>query len=98
MPVASSLSTSHVTPEAGSAGPQHARAKEAAQEFEAVFLAQVLRGLGAGLRGEGPLGGGEADPYRGMLTDAYARAIARAGGVGIADAVLRELVRAQEIE
>ncbi len=69
----------------------------AARDFEALFLAQVLRGLAAGLGGEGPLGGGDSDPFRDMLGDAYARLVARAGGIGIADAVMRELVRAQEM-
>lgn len=74
-----------------------ARVLDAAREFEAFFLAQVLRDLGSGLSGEGPLGGAEGDPWRSMLTDAYARLIARAGGIGLADVVVRELVRAQEM-
>jgi Rod binding domain-containing protein len=85
----------HTTPAAGRSNDRPAL-EAAAQDFEAVFLAQVLRSLAAGLRGEGPLGGSEADPFQDLLADAYARLIARAGGIGIADAVMRELVRAQE--
>lgn len=90
--------TTPVTDRSATAGRANDRAalEAAAQDFEALFLAQVLRSLAAGLQGEGPLGGSEADPFRDLLGDAYARLIARAGGIGLADAVLRELVRVQE--
>jgi Rod binding domain-containing protein len=32
-----------------------------------------------------------------MLQDEYARLISRTGGIGIADAVLREMLKAQEV-
>jgi peptidoglycan hydrolase FlgJ len=69
--------------------------RRAAAEFEAVFLGQMLTGLTAGLSAEGPLGGGD-DPFAAMLRDEYGKLISRRGGVGIADAVLRQLQRAQE--
>jgi peptidoglycan hydrolase FlgJ len=75
----------------------------AAQDFESVFIGQLLSGLteglgGGGLAGGGPLGGGEDDPFASMLRDEYGKMISRRGGIGIgiADAVLRELLRAQE--
>lgn len=67
-----------------------------AQEFESVFLAQALRGLTEGLGGEGLLGRAESDPYAAMLQDEYAKLIGRSGGIGLADAVLREMLKAQE--
>ena len=60
-----------------------------------MFLGQLLRGLTQGLTGTGPLGG-EDDPFAAMLHDEYGKLISRSGGVGVADAVLRELLRAQE--
>ncbi len=81
-------------PQAAPAGTGTDRLREAALDFEAVFLAQMLKGMTQGLEGEGPLGGD--GPFADMLLDAYARLISRAGGVGIADAVVREMVRAQE--
>ena len=75
--------------------------RRAAQDFEAVFIGQLLSGLteglgGGGLAGGGPLGGGEDDPFASMLRDEYGKMISRSGSIGIADAVLRELLRAQE--
>ena len=73
------------------------RLRQTAQEFEAVFIAQMLAGMTSGLAGEGPLGAGEGDPFRGMLGDEIAKVISRAGGVGVADAVLREMLKLQEV-
>jgi peptidoglycan hydrolase FlgJ len=73
------------------------RLRETAQDFEAIFIAQMLRALTDGLDGEGPLGGGEGDPFRGMLGDEIAKLISRSGGVGIADAILKEMLKMQEV-
>ena len=70
--------------------------RRAAEEFEGVFLAQVLRGLTQGLTGPGLLGNGEDDPFAAMLQDEYGKLISRSGGVGVADAVLREMLKGQE--
>ncbi len=73
-------------------------ARRAAKEFEAVFVAQMLAPIFASIKSDGPFGGGPAeDTYRTMLVDEYGKAIARAGGFGIADAVEREILRLQEV-
>ncbi|MEK0085055.1 rod-binding protein [Benzoatithermus flavus] len=77
---------------AAPAAPEALRAK--AEELESVFLAQILRELMQGLTG--PLGNAEDDPFAAMLQDEYAKLISRSGGIGIADAVLREMLKAQE--
>lgn len=72
--------------------------REAAQDFEALFLAQMLAGMTKGLAADGPmLGGGDADPFRHMLTDEIGKLISRSGGVGVADAILREMLKVQEV-
>ena len=66
--------------------------------FEGYFLAQVFQNLFAGLPTDGPFGGGPSeDLFRGLLNDEYAKTIARSGGVGIADAVYREILKLQEV-
>lgn len=71
--------------------------REVAQEFEAIFLAQMLASLTSDLEGGGPLGGQEGDPFRQMLTDEIAKVISRAGGIGVGDAVLKEMLKLQEV-
>jgi flagellar protein FlgJ len=72
-----------------------AAVRRAAEDFEAVFLGQLVGGMMEGLAADGPLGGGD-DPFAAMLRDEYGKLIARSGGVGVADAVMRQLLRAQE--
>jgi flagellar protein FlgJ len=77
----------------GAAAPD--RLQDAAREFEAVFLAQVLGTLNQGLGADGPLGG---DPVFGdMLNQELAKLISRTGGIGVADAVLQEMLKMQEV-
>ena len=83
---------------AGVGGAGLDRLKETALEFEAVFLAQMLKSLTSDLEGsEGPLGGGEGDPFRSMLSDELGKLISRAGGIGVADAILQEMLKTQEM-
>ena len=75
--------------------------REAAQEFEAVFLAQMLDTLSRGLGRDGAaasagLFGGEG-PFQDLLSHEIGRLISRTGGIGIADAVLQEMLKMQEI-
>jgi len=89
-----------VTAVAASASPQGradevARIHAVAVEFEAVFLAEVLRGMTGGLGADAPFG---KEPFGSLLIDEYARLIARSGGVGIATATRRELLRLQEMQ
>lgn len=73
-------------------------ARATAVEFEAMFLSQLLEHMTAGLKTDGPFGGGHAETvYRSMQNQEFAKAIVRAGGVGIADAVQREILKLQEI-
>ncbi|WP_321339391.1 rod-binding protein [Breoghania sp.] len=72
-------------------------AGKTAKEFEAVFLQQMLTSMFDTIEGGGTFGdGASSDIWRGMLTEQYAGAITDAGGIGIADAVQRELLTLQE--
>jgi flagellar protein FlgJ len=74
-----------------------AKAHAAAQDFEAVFLNSMFQHMFTGVDGEGPFGGqGATGVWRSLLTDQYAKSIAKAGGIGIADHVYRSLIAHQE--
>jgi Rod binding domain-containing protein len=69
----------------------------AAEEFEAVFLSQMLEQMFQGIRTDGPFGGGKAEEmFRSFMLQEYGKVMAASGGVGIADMVKREMLRAQE--
>lgn len=71
--------------------------RKTAEEFEAVFLSQMMQPMFAGTELEAPFGGGQAeDMYRSLMLDEYGKSIAKSGGIGIADQVMREMLRMQE--
>jgi Rod binding domain-containing protein len=73
-------------------------ARRAAEEFEAVFLGEMLGPMFESLNTDGLGGGGMGEEiFRPMLVERYADAISRSGGVGIADSIVRELMRMQEM-
>jgi flagellar protein FlgJ len=75
-----------------------AKTRAAAQDFEAVFLNSMFQHMFTGIDGEGPFGGqGATGVWRSVLTDQYAKTIAKAGGIGIADQVYRSMMAHQEI-
>jgi flagellar protein FlgJ len=94
MPAATApVATSLATPRA-SGSPQAMR--KAAQDFEAQMLGALLQPMFAGLSSKGLFKGGQAEEqWQPMLIQEFGRAMARAGGVGIADSVLREMQRLQ---
>jgi len=81
----------------GVAGDLHAKAKAAAQEFEAVFLNAMMQPMFSEGTSSAAFNGGPAGQvWKSLLTDEYARSFAAAGGIGIADHVYRALIAAQE--
>jgi Rod binding domain-containing protein len=74
------------------------KARKAAEEFEAVFLSQILNTMNEGIQAGGPFGGGQDEEmWRGMLNEHYAAQIARQGGIGIADQVYGEILKMQDV-
>jgi len=73
------------------------QARKTAREFEAVFIGQMLQPMFQNIDAAEPFGGSSSEKmWRSMQVDEYGKAIAKAGGIGIADAVFREILRAQE--
>jgi peptidoglycan hydrolase FlgJ len=74
------------------------KAREAAQEFEAVFLTQILETMYAGVEPDSLTGGGNAEKlFRSMINEKTAQSMAKNGGIGLADAVYRQIIRLQEM-
>lgn len=87
-----------VAPAIGANQPVPDDIRRVAEEFEAVFLAEMLSPMFENLDTEGLGGGGMGEQmFRPMLVERYAEAIAKSGGVGIADSVVREFMRMQTV-
>jgi len=73
--------------------------RDTAQDFEAVFLSQMLKPMFDGIETDGPFGGGQAEGmWRSLMVDEYGKSIAKSGGIGIADAVMSEMLKLQEAQ
>src|SRR5262245_55731369 len=74
-----------------------AEAQRVGRDFEAMFLSQMLAPMFDGIATDGAFGGGFGEKmFRSLHVDAFARALADRGGVGIARHVARQLLQAQE--
>lgn len=81
------------------AGASPTEQRAAAVEFEQFFIAQMLDHMFSGIPTDGPFGGGNGESiFRSLLNNEYAKIIGRAGGIGIADVVQKEILRLQESE
>jgi Rod binding domain-containing protein len=70
---------------------------QTAEQFEAFFLSSIMENLFTGVGSDTVFGGGPTEGvYRSMLLQEYGKAAARGGGIGIASAVQREMLRMQE--
>ncbi len=73
------------------------RAKDAAQEFEAVFLSEMLKPMFDGLETNEVFGGGKSEEiFRSMMIDEYGKEIADKDITGIQTQVMNKLIEIQE--
>lgn len=84
----------------GSAGasrpaPSDRALREAASALEAQFLAEMLRSAGVGSTPEAFGGGAGEEQFASFLRDEQARAMARHGGIGLAESLFQAMVRRQ---
>jgi flagellar protein FlgJ len=68
-----------------------ARLREAAMAFETVYLSEMLTNMGVAREPETFGGGFGAEAFQPLLNEAYAERIVGRGGIGIAEAVYRQL-------
>ena len=76
-----------------------AGARKAAEDFTAFFFSQSLESVFGSMSSDKMFGGGSGeDVYKSLLTQEYGKIAARTGGLGIADAVQREILHMQEVQ
>ncbi len=74
--------------------------EEAAKDFEAVFLSEMLKPMFAEINEPDPLfGGGQGEKvFNGFMVQEYGKMMAERGGIGIAEHVKAELLKIQEAQ
>jgi len=70
--------------------------KETAKKFEASFLGIMLQQMFEGVETSAPFGGGPGEAmFKSFMTEAMAKKMTDAGGVGVANMVGREMLKLQ---
>lgn len=76
-----------------------ATARKTAQDFEAFFISAMFQSMFQGIKTDGPFGGGHGEEmFRGVLMQEYGKSVAKAGGIGIADSVYKQILLMQEAQ
>lgn len=70
--------------------------EHSAKEFEAVFIAEMMKPMFEGIKTDDTFGGGKGeDVFRGMLLQEYGKIMSQTGSLGIADQVKSALIQMQ---
>lgn len=71
-------------------------AAKTAQQFEAVFLGQMTKLMMESVPTDGPFSGGHGEEmFRGVLAEKLGDEMAKRGGIGLAPAVMDQIIRLQ---
>lgn len=73
------------------------KTENAAQDFEAVFISEMIKPMFETVGVDDMFGGGKGEEvFRGMLVQEMGKSIAKQGGLGLADQVRAQLLKIQE--
>lgn len=71
--------------------------QETGQKFEAFFIGQMMEHMSAGIATDPTFGGGHGeDMWKSMMNQEYGKEIAKSGRLGIADQVVKSMLKMQE--
>jgi flagellar protein FlgJ len=65
--------------------------RSVAQEFEALLLDQVMKAMRAASFGDEMFGSSATQTFTGLLDEQYAQLLSRRPGIGLADAIVRQI-------
>lgn len=74
-----------------------AKIDQAAKDFEAVFVTELLKPMFEGIKTNENFGGGKGEEiFRGFMIQEYGKMMAETGRLGIADQIKADMIRMQE--
>ena len=80
----------------GTEAEKRAAIAKTSQDFESSFLSNMLGQMFEGVSTDAPFGGGQGEAmFRSVLMDSFGKQITKSGGVGVAAAVQREMLKMQ---
>jgi peptidoglycan hydrolase FlgJ len=70
-----------------------------AQDFEASFLSVMLQSMFQGVKQQEPFGGGQGEEmFKSFMSEAMAKQMAKAGGIGLSQSVQAEMLKMQGLQ
>ncbi len=73
-----------------------AKFEAAAKDFEAMFVAEMMKPMFEGIKVDSKFGGGKGEEiFRGIMLQEYGKLMAETGQLGIAENVKSELIKMQ---
>ena len=70
-----------------------------AQDFEAMFLSQMIAPMFEGIKTDGMFGGGHAEEvFNDLMVQEYGKILAQSGQIGISSQIKAELLQIQEAQ
>lgn len=71
--------------------------KAAAQEFEAVYIAEMMQYVFADVNKGGLMHGGNSENiYRSLMIEQYSKSLAKTNQLGMTDAIQKQILKLQE--
>lgn len=92
----SALLAQPTIPQAVPKGLDMAKIEETAQDFEAMFISEMMKPIFESVKVDETFGGGKGEEiFRGFVRDEYAKTMASVQSIGIADQVKEQLIEMQ---
>lgn len=74
-----------------------AKITQAAKDFEAMFITEMMKPMFEGLKPDDFFGGGKGEEiFQGFMLEEYGKLMAETGQLGIGDALKAEMIKMQE--
>jgi flagellar protein FlgJ len=87
------------SPLTGGTGKTKEQIAKTAKDFEASFVSVMLGQMFNGIGEDSKFGGGQGEQmFKSFMMDAFSKQMTRAGGVGIAASVQKEMLKLQGLE
>lgn len=87
------------TPRSSAELAKRGQIKESSEKFEASFLSVMMQSMFQGVKTSEPFGGGPGEEmFKSLLTESMAKEVSKAGGVGLASTVQREMLKLQGLK
>lgn len=78
---------------------KRAKIADTAKTFESSFMSVMMQQMFEGVKTSEPFGGGNGEEmFKSVLTDAMSKEVTKAGGIGLAATIQREMLKMQGLK